>query len=86
MFSCTCSDFLLQHTICKHIHLVAQQRSELSLEAPDFSEQTEHCNMFNDLNITLLKEATPQCLPNVNTLKQNFYTIAVHHHQFGIIK
>ena len=71
LFSCTCPDSLLQHTICKHVHLVVRQRSKLSSNPPDYSNQTEYCNMhmYNDLNKTLLKEVTPQCLPNADSLK-----------------
>lgn len=72
LFSCTCPDSLLQHTICKHVHLVARRRSKLSSKAPDYSN---HCSIYahNDLNKTLLKEVTPQCLPNIDSLKHRIF-------------
>ena len=74
LYSCTCPDSLLQHTICKHVHLVVRHRSILSLKAPDSSGQAEHYSMYNDLNITLLKEVTPQCLSNADSLKHRIFT------------
>lgn len=75
LFSCTCPDSFLQHTIRKHVHLVVRQRSKLSSNAPEYSNQTEHCNMYmyNDLNKTLLKEVTQQYLPNVDSLKHRIF-------------
>ena len=71
LFSCTCPDSLLQHTICKHVHLVVQQRSKLSLKVPD---QTKQDSTYSNLNITLLKEVTPPCLLNVDLLKHRIIT------------
>ena len=71
LFSCTCPDSLLQHTICKHVHLVVQQRSKLSLKVPD---QTKHDSTYSNLNMTLLKEVTPACLLNVDLLKHRIIT------------
>ena len=42
MYSCNCSDVLIHHTICKHIHLVASsnnhQPGEAQMDCIDLSE------------------------------------------------
>ena len=60
-YSCTCPDSLLQHTICKHVHLVARYKTsttvaETELNANLISQEAEdHCD---DMHYILLKEVS----------------------------
>ena len=60
-YSCTCPDSLLQHTICKHVHLVVRYKTSTAATAAETSSHLisqEAEDFHDDMHSTLLKEVS----------------------------
>lgn len=67
LYSCTCPDSILQHTICKHVHLVAK-----------FRQQCDLPKVNDALHTTLLNEIAQKqsiCNSDSESMKHKIYSL-----------
>ena len=59
-FSCNCMDALINHTICKHIHLVAKQNKSKKIPPQNISVNLSDCLPINEIHTSLLETTVEQ--------------------------
>ena len=59
-FSCNCMDALINHTICKHIHLVAKQNKSTKIPPQNISINLSDCLPINEIHTSLLETTVEQ--------------------------
>ena len=64
LYSCSCPDSILQHTICKHLHLVARYR-----------KQDELPNVQDTLDDMLMEEITTASTRNCESVKNRIMVL-----------
>ena len=59
-FSCNCMDALINHTICKHIHLVAKQNKNTKIHPKNITVNLGDCLPINEIRTSLLETTVEQ--------------------------
>ena len=59
-FSCNCMDTLINHTICKHIHLVAKQNKNTKIHPKNITVNLGDCLPINEIRTSLLETTVEQ--------------------------
>ena len=59
-FSCNCMDALINHTICKHTHLVAKQNKSTKIPPQNISVNLGDCLPINEIHTSLLETSVEQ--------------------------
>ena len=70
LFSCSCPDSLLQHTICKHVHLICRHRDDVSSDMDKLLTKSSVEISDSDMqDATLMNEVTLDYSPPLDVLK-----------------
>ena len=68
MFTCTCTDYLVQGTLCKHIHLI-QRFAQASKTANDDTQDYDYCQNNNNEELEFIKSCVKVPSSNINAIK-----------------
>ena len=73
LFSCNSRDALINHTICKHIHLVAKQNKSIKIPLLNISVNLGDCLPTNEIHTSLLDttvEQQPVEVANIRSVQE----------------
>ena len=72
-YACTCADFQVQHTICKHVHLVARYVNTDQVKPHEFSQQMTQSNAA--LHATMLSEISTNTNYQLEPMKSKILSL-----------